>query len=61
MHKKAAKKSHGAKHASQRHHERSAAQRDSTSTMGAGPATDLNAHNRQQRMDAAYANWQARR
>ena len=52
--KKATKK--GERHAKARHH--------GTRTMGAGaasPVTDLDAAGRQQRMDQAYRDWQARR
>ena len=50
-----AAKHHESHHASARHH--------GTASMGAGvaaPVTDLNAGSRQQRMDQAYADWQAR-
>jgi hypothetical protein len=46
------------------HHMHAAAHMRHTSAMGAGPArraTDLDARTRQERMDRAYADWQARR
>jgi hypothetical protein len=57
LHKK--NKSHAAKHAGARHHTQAKSQHR-TSAMGASASTDLEAHTRQERMDAAYAAWQAR-
>lgn len=53
---------HHAKHADAGHGMHGKAHHD-TRMMGAGasPATDLNASTRQERMDRAYADWQARR
>jgi hypothetical protein len=72
-HAKHASARHHQQHASaHRHHMHASAHRHHmharlhghhTRAMGAGPTgrTDLNAQTRQQRMDAAYADWQARR
>lgn len=49
--------------ASKKKHKKVTKKKSSTQAMGAGPAsvsTDLNASDRQARMDQAYANWQAR-
>ncbi len=49
--------------ASKKKHKKVSKKKSSTHAMGAGPAmvsTDLNASERQSRMDQAYANWQAR-
>jgi hypothetical protein len=62
--KKVAKKKVHKQHASAKHHRQHAGMHSSTHAMGAGrggPATDLDAKARQDRMDQAYANWQAKR
>lgn len=67
--KKTSAKKHGAKtekHAKAPHHatHHAGAQGAGTHAMGAGaatPQTDLSASARAQRMNAAYADWQARR
>jgi hypothetical protein len=62
--KVAAADHHHAVHARSSSHTMHAAAHHDTRTMGAGApraATDLNASSRQDRMDQAYADWQARR
>jgi hypothetical protein len=64
--KKVEKKKVHKQHASAKHHRQhaKAGMHSSTHAMGAGragPATDLDAKARQDRMDQAYANWQAKR